>query len=287
MSELHLSLPLKVDAQKAFAALVDPKALTTWFAQHVDIDPNKKHYDFWGKHTPGAPDHDEGRHELTTFEQGRRIQYQWHLRGAQTQVEYDITPTDGGCTLQMHHTSIPDLKPYESSVGDFWSHVLEGLRQWLENGKAYELMDYEDIPQGDVHLAVNIAATPHEIFLGLSEPSWLNRWIASDAKVDPKPGGVYDYGWGAGPTKILEIESDKKLSYSWKWDQEPETVTTWELEESGGGTRLTVVQSGFAPDRNSEDYYIGWYKFICRFKAMLESGPDWARIQTVKDTEPA
>jgi len=62
-------------------------------------------------------------------------------------------------------------------------------------------------------------------------------------------------------------------------------VTSWELEGSGGGTRVTIVQSGFAADRNSEDYYVGWSMFLRRLKALLEDGDSWTRAKTIADSE--
>jgi uncharacterized protein YndB with AHSA1/START domain len=72
--------------------------------------------------------------------------------------------------------------------------------------------------------------------------------------------GEYDFGWeGGGPIKILELEPNHKLTYSWHYE---DTVVTWILEDSEGGTRLTVVHSGFAKDRSTDDYTAGWLKFI-------------------------
>lgn len=65
----------------------------------------------------------------------------------------------------------------------------------------------------------------------------------------------------------------------------PETIATWTLEGSGGKTRVTIVQSGFAPDRNNEDYFIGWSKFALRLKTMLEEGPGWNRVRVFANRE--
>jgi uncharacterized protein YndB with AHSA1/START domain len=283
MRDIKLTLPIKADSQRVFDACIDPVALTTWFAERADISIDEKRYDFWGRFTPVAPPKRQGHHEITIFEPGRNLVYNWKLRGAETSVEYDIVPDSDGCLFQLRHTGLPELKPYESSIGDFWTHVFEGLRNWLEHGRAHELMDYSRAPVSDVGVSAFISARPQDVFRSLTDPFQLNRWVAKKAKLDPKPGGEIDFGWGAGPVKILEIVPDRKISFTWRWEKEPETVTTWELEESGGGTMFTIVQSGFAPDRDSEDYYIGWHKFIWRLKTMIEAGPDWKRIQITDD----
>jgi uncharacterized protein YndB with AHSA1/START domain len=288
MSDIKLEMPVKADPHKVFRACLNPEALETWFAEHASVSVEEGRYDFWGRYTPGAPDRDGGTHRISEFRQGQKLVYEWKLRGVETRVEYEILTENDGCVFRLSHTGLPELQPYQSSIGDFWTHVLEGLRNWLERGKPYDLMDYGSEPMGDVALTVNIAARPQDVFHSLTDAHQLDRWIAKKVRLDPRPGGEIDFGWGHGPVRILEIVPSRKLSYSWRWAEEPDTVTTWELEGSEGGTRLTVVQSGFAPDRKGEDYYIGWHKFIWRLKTMLEAGPDWERVKTVsEETEPA
>ena len=285
MPDLNLALTINAPLARVWQALTDNDDLTTWFAEHASCDAGQSRYDFWGKHTPGDPDRSGGQHRITRHEPERHLAFEWKLRGATTDVEFEVSAEDTKTMLVMRHRGLPELKPYQSSIGDFWTHVLEGLRFWLEGGAPYPLMDYHEPPQGDVRITVDIAADPHHVFLGLVQPTELNRWVATDAKVDPKPGGEYSYGWEHGPVKILEIEPDKKLSFAWSWPEEGETVTTWELDGSGGRTRVTVVQSGFAPKRNSEDYYIGWFKFVHRLKTMMEVGKSFERVRVLQDAE--
>lgn len=277
MSSIVIDIPIEKEPNRVFEACTESKQLATWFAEHAEISLDENRYDFWGRHTPGFPDRNNGQHRLLKFDDSRYLSFEWRLRGVNTTVEFEITPKAKGSVFHLKHTGLPALQPYESSLGDFWTHVLEGLREWLENDRPYKLMDFSRVPYGDVSLTVNIGARPHDVFVALTDPIQLNRWIASKAKTDLRRGGEYSFGWEAGPVRILDLIADKKLSYSWNWEKEPDTVTTWELEGSEGGTRVTVVQSGFEGDRRSEDYYIGWFKFIYRLKTMLEGGPDWKR----------
>lgn len=286
MPDIHYRLKFKVAPERLYEACTDPESLKKWFAERIEIALDKNRYDFWGKHTPDNPGREEGKHRLINALPNRSISYEWKLRGNDTIVEYRILPHDEGSIFDLRHTGLPELKPYQSSIGDFWTHVLEGLRRYLENDMPHRLMDYSEDIRGDVMRSVWIESDLRTIFSSLIDPEQLNLWVARDAKVEPKNGGIMDFGWGDGPKKILEIVPNEKLSYSWGWADEPETVTTWTLEESDGGTKVTVVQSGFAPDRNSEDYYIGWHKFIYRLKDMLETGSGWERIETVTDDHP-
>ena len=50
---------------------------------------------------------------------------------------------------------------------------------------------------------------------------------------------------------------------------------TWTLEGSGGKTRLTIVHSGFAPDKPTGGYNAGWLNLMSWIKSIVEYGPDW------------
>jgi len=54
------------------------------------------------------------------------------------------------------------------------------------------------------------------------------------------------------------------------------------LEDSEGGTRLTLVHSGFGKDRSTDDYTCGWWKFINSLKSMLEIGESWQEAKAEK-----
>jgi uncharacterized protein YndB with AHSA1/START domain len=285
MAELNLGIDIKAPVEKVYKALTDPNALTQWFAEHVDISIEDKRYDFWGRFTPENPGREQGRHTLVRVIPERLLEFEWRLRGNDSLVQFELHERPYGCVLTMYHRSLPRSRPNQSSIGDFWSHVLEGLRHWLERDQAYRLLDYSQLQSGDVSVTVNINAVPSMVFHALTDAAQMERWIGSKGSIDPKPGGKIDFGWGMGPVKILEIVPDKKLSYSWQWEGQPDTVATWTLEESGGKTRVTIVQSGFAPDRNSEDYFIGWSKFAARLKTMLEEGQDWNRVRVYANKE--
>lgn len=285
MSELNLGIDIKVPAEQIYSALIDPKALTQWFTEHTDISVDEKRYDFWGRFTPDNPNREQGHHRLIRVIPSRLVEFEWRLRDTDSLVQYEIHQNAANCVLTMYHQNLPRARPNQSSIGDFWSHVLEGLRHWLEKGRAYQLLEYAELQRGDVSVTVDINVPPPMVFNALTDSTQMERWVGSKGMIDPKSGGKIDFGWGMGPVKILEIVQDEKLSYSWQWEDELDTITTWTLNGSGGKTRVTIVHSGFAPERDSEDYFIGWSKFLLRLKTMLEEGPDWKRVRVYSNKE--
>ncbi|MDH3891864.1 MAG: SRPBCC domain-containing protein [candidate division Zixibacteria bacterium] len=285
MAELNLGIDIKASVEKVYLALTDPRALTNWFAEHTDVSIEDSRYDFWGRSTPDNPSREQGCHRLIRVIPEKLLEFEWRLRDIDSIVQYELHTSSPGCVLTMYHRDFPQSRPNQSSIGDFWSHALEGLRHWLERGRAYQLLDYSQVQKGDVRVSVEIDAVPSMVFRALTDATQMERWIGSKGAIDPKPGGKIDFGWGMGPIKILEIVPDAKLAYSWQWEGEPETIATWTLGGSGGKTRVTIVQSGFAPDRDNEDYFIGWSKFAARLKTMLEEGPDWSRAKVYANEE--
>ena len=59
--------------------------------------------------------------------------------------------------------------------------------------------------------------------------------------------------------RFLEIEAQRKLSYTWVVG-DIDTVVTFTLTPTASGTRLVLVQSGFKPDqkRNFAGARYGW-----------------------------
>ena len=51
--------------------------------------------------------------------------------------------------------------------------------------------------------------------------------------------------------RILEIEAQRKISYTWSVPF-LDTVVTFTLTPTTSGTRLYIVQSGFKPDQKRE-----------------------------------
>jgi uncharacterized protein YndB with AHSA1/START domain len=285
MSELNLGIDIKASSEAIYSALTDANALTKWFAEYSDISVDDNRYDFWGRHTPNNPNREEGRHKLMRVIPEKLIEFEWRLRGVDSRVQFEIHQSESECVLTMHHSDLPIAEMNQSSIGDFWSHALEGLRHWLERGRAYQLFDYATSQRGDIHVAVDINVQSSLAFNALTDSTQMERWVGSKGSVDPKPGGKIDFGWEMGPVKILEIVPNEKLSYLWHWEGEPDTITTWTLEDSGGKTHITIVQSGFAPERDGEDYFIGWSKFAYRLKTMLEEGPDWSHVRVYSNKE--
>ena len=75
-------------------------------------------------------------------------------------------------------------------------------------------------------------------------------------------------------------ERSKRIAQIKDFTHDPETIVTWALEGSEGCTRLTLVHSGFAPNRPTDDYTTGWHRFVNDLKLMIEIGSSWTEATT-------
>jgi uncharacterized protein YndB with AHSA1/START domain len=112
---------------------------------------------------------------------------------------------------------------------------------------------------------------PEKLWRALTQPHLIEEWLM---KNDFKP--VVDHrfnlrgDWGAADCRVLTIEPNKALSYSWA-AMGLESVVTWTLTPTDTGTHLRVEQAGFKPDqqRAFQGAKFGWQKFLGNLEQVL------------------
>ena len=124
-----------------------------------------------------------------------------------------------------------------------------------------------------------MTTSPEKLWRALTQPHLMEEWLM---KNDFKPEVGHSFQlrgeWGGTlDCKVLEIEPNKSLSYSWDFDNpDPayalKSVVTFTLTPTATGTQLRVEQSGFRPDQKQAygGAHAGW-------KGMLEKLEEVAR----------
>ncbi len=100
--------------------------------------------------------------------------------------------------------------------------------------------------------------SPEKVWRALTDPALLAEWLLPVIDLELEPGAAFTFrtqpypGWdGIVSCRMLEIEPQRKLSYTWTVPF-LETVVTFTLAPTASGTRLFLVQSGFQPDQRRE-----------------------------------
>jgi uncharacterized protein YndB with AHSA1/START domain len=274
---INLSLNIAAPVERVWHVLTTAEDLCTWLCD-ATVDLHNGRYELSGSRLPGAPG--ESPMRLLKSEPLKCLSFAWELRGTGTEVSFTLAPLGAEATvLKVSHSGVAKRPEGHSGTTDFWVVALENLRLYCM-GK--QPVSYDFSGHGSkVEVAIDIASNREQLFDALTDAKALDEFWSSGATVEPHIGGRYDYGWkNGGPTKILDLEDGGKLVTDWHFHGEPPTIVTWQLEGSGGKTRLTLTHTGFDPGSDREDYRHGWLGFLVPFKARAELGEAWSRILT-------
>jgi uncharacterized protein YndB with AHSA1/START domain len=95
-----------------------------------------------------------------------------------------------------------------------------------------------------------------KVWRALTDPVLLSEWLLPVVGLELEPGAAFTFkaqpqpGWdGTVNCRILEIEAQSKLRYTWGVGDMLDSVVTFTLTPTASGTRLALVQSGFKPDQ--------------------------------------
>jgi uncharacterized protein YndB with AHSA1/START domain len=112
---------------------------------------------------------------------------------------------------------------------------------------------------------------PEKIWRALTQPHLIKEWLMDNdfaPVVDQRFNLRGD--WGVVDCKVLEVEPNKTLSYTWD-ALGLESVVIWTLTQTHTGTHLRMEQSGFRPDqeRAYQGAQFGWQKFFAALEQIV------------------
>lgn len=116
-----------------------------------------------------------------------------------------------------------------------------------------------------------MAHPPEKIWRALTQSHLIEEWLmTNDFKPDEGSRFNFSANWGAVDGKVLAVEANKSLSYTWN-TKDLESVITWTLTPTSTGTLLRMEQTGFRPEQ--QPYYhgaqAGWPRFLDALEDVL------------------
>ena len=105
-----------------------------------------------------------------------------------------------------------------------------------------------------IERTVEIAQPPAKVWAALTTAEGLSAWFGKEATIDLRPGGSASMSFDGGHTadmRVERVEEPNVFGFTWHiyglpQDDPRRTYVEFTLEPTGAGTRLTVVESGFA-----------------------------------------
>jgi uncharacterized protein YndB with AHSA1/START domain len=118
-----------------------------------------------------------------------------------------------------------------------------------------------------IERTVELAHPPATVWAALTTAEGLGAWFGDEAAIDLRPGGLARMRWAGGHTADMRVERvEEPTVFAFTWgiyglpaDDPRRTYVEFTLEPAGTGTRLRVVESGFAqlPDDVHRKAYDG------------------------------
>ncbi|MFE9205576.1 SRPBCC family protein [Micromonospora sp. NPDC007230] len=269
---LTIRVRLAAPAERVWRALTDPAELRVWFAEHAEVELPQR-YAFWGRFTPEG----DAPQQRLLHADDHSLRFAWLLGGVETTSEIELAPQGEHTELTLRQSHFVFSEALDGStirgvLQTWWSLALANLNAHLEGRP---LLPRTDFTSADLRGELVIDAPMDRVWTSLTDSEQASAWFGFPIGIEPWVGGRYAMGgFEAGyAAKVVDLTPGRKMSVDWG----PTGVSTWELAESGGKTKLTFVQSGFD---ESNPPYAAWSGSVSGLSELrrFHEVPDWQPI---------
>lgn len=120
------------------------------------------------------------------------------------------------------------------------------------------------------------------VWQAISDPKELSIWFGSNAQFDLIEGSQGYFEWqkeceGRFSIKLITINAPHYFSWRWMLKKDTpfsltsSTLVEWKLEEIPQGTKLTLMESGFASAKHHQMNNEGWQQELSDLTSFLSS----------------
>ncbi len=144
--------------------------------------------------------------------------------------------------------------------------------------------------QDTIERTIELPVSRERAWAAITTPQQISQWFQHRWEFELMPGAPihFDFGeWGIHRGRVEVVEPMDRVVYRWTHgedadyripiDQVPSTLMEFRLDDTNAGTRLTVVESGFAalPDdirvNSLRDNTQGWDEQMANIRRFLET----------------
>lgn len=136
-----------------------------------------------------------------------------------------------------------------------------------------------------IERSVELSHPPEKVWTALTTAEGLAAWFGEKAVIDLRPGGAGQMTFAGGLTvdlRVERVEAPTVFAFTWRIPDLPEddprrTYVEFSLEPVSGGTRLQVVETGFAQlpgatrRRTYDSHVEGWARELAELAGQLDA----------------
>lgn len=278
--DLRLSAVVPAPPETVYEALTDPAALRVWLTEHAEVDlPGT--YEFWGRSTPDGAE----PHQRVLHVDERTIRFAWTVEGVEHTVQFELAEDEDGTLVTLTQSDLPSFEDVladkagaRGAMQTFWSLAIANLADHLAGRETTPRCDFTS---SELRASVVIDAAPGEVFDSMTRAEVFREWFGVNIDIEPRLGGRFAMGGfdvDPGGGRFVEFEQGRKATLKWADGH----LDTWELEDSDGKTRLTVMQSGFDPANPPYPGWAGWLGGIAalrRYHELPSPRSIWRKVE--------
>lgn len=137
----------------------------------------------------------------------------------------------------------------------------------------------------DITRSIDIKAPVDKVWAALTESDLISQWFGDTCELDATPGGSGHFGWTAhgADFRVVVERADRPKTLIYRWARESgvdpvpgnSTVVRFDLTEIDGGTRLSLLETGFEeladPQNAHNDNTGGWQAELAELVEFVES----------------
>lgn len=140
-----------------------------------------------------------------------------------------------------------------------------------------------------------LKATPEQVYLAYTDVGELQKWFASKATIEVRPGGPWRFEWPGGMAaegKVLDAVPNERFVWTWEKSIGPDesgaissmdsmVTNVYTFEADGDGTLLRIEETGHDSQEGRDMSEPGIDGMIATLRAYLEDGTviDWDSVE--------
>ncbi len=138
--------------------------------------------------------------------------------------------------------------------------------------------------KSEIKKTIMTNSDPANVFRKISDEGELKKWWVDVPELELKQGGKMLFRFLKENSemlekdymvegKVLQVEPDKKLTYTWKPVDDPDfpdSVVDWTIEQIDSKTKITLTHSGLQGCKIFDLLDAGWGYFLNKLEKLLQ-----------------